>query len=137
VHVRTEDEQLLREILEILLHAQIPLEGRDLLRHPIRERMRPRRRDLQPSLGRESDDRAAQPDELRAKVRRAATDLAPDLDHRLMQLGLHLLEDEMIALEDLGDVRAELARLGIDDLVLFLDPEGQAWGAHEGLGVRG
>jgi hypothetical protein len=38
-----------------------------------------------------------------------------------VQLRLHLFENEMVALEDLGDVRAELPRPRVDDLVLFLD----------------
>jgi len=42
----------------------------------------------------------------------------------LVELGLDLLEDDVVAFEDLGDVGAELAGLGIDDLILFFDPEG-------------
>jgi hypothetical protein len=42
-----------------------------------------------------------------------------------VQLRLDLLEDDVIALEDLGDVRAELARNGIDDLVFLFDSEGE------------
>jgi len=40
-----------------------------------------------------------------------------------MQLGLHLGQDQMISGEELGDIRFELARRGIDDLVLLLDAE--------------
>ena len=38
---------------------------------------------------------------------------------------------QVIAVEDLGDVRPQLAGLGIDDLVLFLDAEGQRRGLHD------
>src|SRR2546430_16974131 len=40
-----------------------------------------------------------------------------------MQLGLHLGQDQMISGEELRDVRFQLARRGIDDLVLLLDAE--------------
>src|SRR3989441_2553691 len=46
-----------------------------------------------------------------------------DLHDRLIQLGLHLGQDQMISGEELRDVRFELARRGIDDLVLLLDAE--------------
>ena len=52
-------------------------------------------------------------------------DSSADLDHRLVQLRLDLAQQEMIAVENLGDVRLQLPGFGIDDLVLFLDPEGQ------------
>src|SRR4030095_9900956 len=42
VNVRAEDEQLLREILQVLLDTDVSLERRDLLFGPPRERMRPR-----------------------------------------------------------------------------------------------
>src|SRR6185503_3337925 len=130
VHVRPEDEQLLREILQILLHADVPLERRDLLSHPVGEWMRPRGRDLEPTFRREVDDRTAQPHELRAEIRRTATHLASDFYHRLVKLRLHLLEDEVIAVQNLGDIRTELACGGIDYLVLFLDAKSEARCAH-------
>jgi hypothetical protein len=136
VHVRAEDEELLREILEVLLHPDIALQRGDLLSHPIGEGMRAGGSDLEPALRGEIDDRAAQPHQLRAKIRWTSAHLAPDFDHRLVQLGLHFFEDQVIALEDLRDVRPELACGGVDDLVLFFDAEGEAWGAHVETGLR-
>src|SRR5262249_9538831 len=47
-----------------------------------------------------------------------------DFDHRLMHLGSHALaEDALAVLDDAADVRLELARLRVDDLVLLLDSE--------------
>ena len=66
----------------------------------------------------------------RASAGRLA-DLGADLDHRLVQFGLDLLaEDELALLEDLRDVRLQLPRLRVDDLVLFLDPDRQRRGLH-------
>src|SRR6185437_6383570 len=50
-----------------------------------------------------------------------AADLGAALHHRLVQLQLHLLHHQVVAGEDLGDVRSELARLRIDDLIFFFD----------------
>ncbi len=79
------------------------------------------------------DDRAAQVDQLGAHLRGRAADLGADLDDGLVQLGLHLLEEAVVRLEDLGDVRRQLARLRVDDLVLFLDAERERRGLHPGL----
>jgi len=40
-----------------------------------------------------------------------------------MQLRLDLLENDAIAVQNLLDVRLQLARLRIDDLVLLFDPD--------------
>jgi hypothetical protein len=42
-----------------------------------------------------------------------------------VQLRLDLAQDQLVLLQDLRDVGAQLARLRIDDLVLFLDADGQ------------
>src|SRR5690348_4691378 len=47
-----------------------------------------------------------------------------------MQLGLDLAEQHLIPVQNLGDVRAELTGLRVDDLVLFLDSEGQGRRFH-------
>src|SRR5437763_16060904 len=121
--------------MKILLDAHVPLERRDLLVHPIGERMRPGGGDLQAAPRREFDDRSAQPHQFRTKVRRTATDPTPHLDHRLMQLRLDLLEHEMVAIQNLRYVGTELASLGIDDRILFFDAKGKRWGLREGAGL--
>ena len=59
-----------------------------------------------------------------ARLLDVAADAGADLDDRLVHLGLDALVQEDLALvEELLDVRAQLARLRIDDLELLLDPE--------------
>ena len=54
-------------------------------------------------------------------------DLGADLDDRLVHLALDLIAEAPGALdvEQLGDVRAQLPRVGIDDLEFFLDADGE------------
>ena len=125
MHVRAEDQKLLCEIREILLHAHIAFQRRDLLLHPPRERVRAGRHDFEPFPRGKAHDESAQPHQLSAKLGRSLTDFAPNLDHALMQLGLHFTEPHVILLEDLRDVRAKLPRHGVDDLILFLDTEAE------------
>jgi hypothetical protein len=40
-----------------------------------------------------------------------------------MQLRLDLFEDQMVAVENLRDVRTELAGVGIDDLIFLFDSQ--------------
>jgi hypothetical protein len=54
------------------------------------------------------------------------TDVAADLDLRLEKLGLDLvLEDDPSLFEELLDIGGQLARVGIDKLVLLLDSDSQ------------
>ena len=53
-----------------------------------------------------------------------------DLDHRLMELGLHFAQQHRVFLEDLRDVGAECARGRVDDLIFLLDAERQAGAVH-------
>src|SRR5689334_6878839 len=96
--------------------------------------MCPGGRHPQSATRRQLDHRTAQAHELGPKVGGTPADLAAHFHHRLMQLRLDLLEHEMVALEDLGDVGAKLAGLGIDDLVLFFDTQRERWRLHRGPG---
>ena len=81
---------------------------------------------LQAILRRQFDDDAAQPHQLRAHLGRRLAHLGADLNHRLVQFCLDLLaQDQPPLVQDLRDVGPQLARLRIDDLVLFLDADGQ------------
>ena len=54
-------------------------------------------------------------------------DLRADLDDRLVQLALDLIAERRRARrQQLGHVRPQLPGLGIDDLELFLDADGEA-----------
>src|SRR3989454_7981217 len=107
----------------VLVQTEIALERRDLLLHPGGERVRARRGNPEAVLGREPHDVPSQADELRPHFGRRPAHRGADLHDRLMQLGLHLGQHQVIPGEELGDVRLELARRGIDDLVLLLDAE--------------
>ncbi len=85
----------------------------------------------------EPDHHSAQPLQLGARLRRRLAHAGADLHDGLVQLRLHLTQDQVVVLEDLGDVRAQLPRLRIDDLVLFLDPDGQRRWLHGFSGVGG
>ena len=52
----------------------------------------------------------------------------PDLDHRLVHLGLHpLLQEQLALFDDLRvDVRAQIARDRIDGLIFLFDPDGES-----------
>src|SRR5690606_20204779 len=78
-------------------------------------------------------DQPPEPDQLGPHFGRVVADPGSHFDHGLVQFRLHLAEDHRILLEDLGDVAAKLAGLRVDDLVLFLDAEGEAGGFHLGL----
>ena len=125
VHVCAEDQQALREVAEVLLHAHVPLERRDCLFEPRREGMGAGGGDHEAVFGGESHHETAQADELVARFLRRAAHLRADFHHRLVKLRLHLADRDVVALQHLGDVRPELARLRIDDLILLLDAERQ------------
>src|SRR5207248_3444578 len=81
-------------------------------------------RDLEVAPGGQLHDPAPQAHDLLAHLGGRLADVRADLDDRLVELRLHLLaQDQLPLLEQLGDVRAQLARLGIDDLVLFFDSD--------------
>src|SRR5690606_15086016 len=85
------------------------------------------RNDGQVLLRRQVDDEAALPGKLLVRLGERLADGRAQLDHGLMQLRLDLAldHDYPFAVEKLGDEGAQLARLGIDDLILFLDTDGQ------------
>src|SRR5947207_15644771 len=93
--------------------------------------MRARGGDDQPVSRSEVHHEAAESNELAAQLRRSATHFAPDLDHRLVQLGLHLIEDHVVASQNFRYIGLELARCWIDDLIFFLYAERQRWRFHE------
>src|SRR2546428_569495 len=86
--------------------------------------------DLEPAPGHQFQDLSPQPHQLGARLRRRVADFGPDFDNRLVQLRLYLREHEVIAAQDFRDVRLQLAGLGIDDLILFLDAECEGGGLH-------
>ena len=88
--------------------------------------MRARGGDAQSALAAEVDDLAPQPRHFAPRVLDVGADRRADLDDRLVHLALDLVLEPLLPFrEHLRDVRAQLARLGIDDLELLLDAEGE------------
>src|SRR5688572_1298313 len=136
MHVRAEDQQLLRQLLHVLLHADVALQRRDLLVHPRRERVRARGGDAQAFLAGKAVNEAAQTAQLLGCVRRGFAHRRADLNDRLVQLGLYFAQDVFVFEEDLVDVGAELARDRIDDLVFFFDADRQGGGFHRAATIN-
>ena len=69
----------------------------------------------------------AHPAQLLAGVRRVAADRRVELDQRLEQLGRDLLGELAagLGLQDLLGARDEVQRLGVEEHVLLLDPDGE------------
>src|SRR5262249_38920959 len=128
VHVKAEDEVRARNVLKILDEPLVAGAVGDLLLLPVAERVGPGGDDPEPVLPGQTAERAAEPADLRAGLADVAADAGPGLDDRLVHLRPDPLAEERVALallEELADVRVELARLGVDDLELFLDAEGE------------
>ena len=88
--------------------------------------MRARRGDAHAVLAGEADDLGPHLADVLADLGDVLADARADLDDRLVHLGLDpLLQDELALVEDLLDVGAQLPRLGIEDLELLLDAEGE------------
>jgi hypothetical protein len=93
------------------------------------------RGDLQPAAAGQFREFTPQFNHMRARVLDRIANLGAELDHRLVHLGFDLLlEQDFAALENLLNVRPQLARLRIDNRELFFDTEGVSvvLGAHCG-----
>ena len=66
---------------------------------------------LSPFARGQLDHRAAEVHQLGPHLGGRAADLGADLDDGLVQLGLHLLQEAVVRLQDLGDVRGQLSGL--------------------------
>src|SRR5215212_5559686 len=86
--------------------------------------MRGRRHDHESILLRETGNNTPQPCDVGSCFLDIATNSRPHFHHRLDHLRLDLLAEQHLALfENLGHVRAQLARLRIDDLKLLFDAQ--------------
>src|SRR4051812_943840 len=92
--------------------------------------------DFQAAPGHELQDLTAESHQLGTRLCRRPAHLRADLHNRLVQLRLDLCQHEMIATQDLRDVGLQLARLRIDDLILFLDSEGERRRLHRGSTMK-
>src|SRR6185503_8111640 len=86
----------------------------------------------------QTGDRAPELDDIQARFLNVRANTGADFDHRLMHLRLYLLAENHAALvHHLGDVRAQLARLGVDDLKLFFDSKSEVRHFNSRIANRG
>ena len=126
VHVQSEDQQRPRQLLQLLDDVLVALARRDDLIDPVREGVRAGGGDAQADALRGIGEIAAIADDFLGQLADVRTDLGPDLDDRLVHLALDLIaEGGHARRQQLLHVRAKLPGLGIDDLELFLDADGE------------
>src|SRR5438270_5943367 len=126
VDVETENEVRTRELLHVPDDFFIALAFGDELVAPMRKWMRAGGSDPQSGFAGERSELAPQFDHVFARMGDRRTNLCAQLDYRLMHLGLDLfLQQNFAAFEDFLNVRAQLARLRIDDGEFLFDAEGE------------
>jgi hypothetical protein len=127
VHVKAEDQVGARHQLHVLDDLEVALIGIDVLRPPIGERMRGAGAEQQAVLLGQLHHRAAQIQDVGARLFHVAAHAGADLDDRLVHLRLDaLVELPLALLDDLGvDVRSEVVRDRVDGLVFLFDPDGE------------
>jgi hypothetical protein len=132
VDVEPEDEVGPRQVLHVVDDGRVALVVGDRLGGPVGERMGAGGDDAQAAPPREPIQLAAHLGELCPDLVDVLADGGPDLDHRLVHLLAHALAEDGLAalLHDLADVGAEVAALGVDDLVLLLHAEGELFVDH-------
>ena len=128
VHVHPEDEQALSHIAQLLDGAHVALFGRHHLFLPVGEGMRARRSNRQALLFSQIDDCAPLFGQFVMQLVQILADLGAQLHLRLQQLRFHLPVDDLaLFVQQLGDVGFQLPGFGIDDLIFFLDADGERW----------
>ena len=111
--------------MHVLDEAGVAFAGGDVLVEPVRKWMRAGRGDAESRAIGEAGEIAPQALHGGARLIRVRADVGAHFNHGLMHLRLDpLLQDRLAVLENLLDVRAQFARLRIDDLEFLLDPEG-------------
>ena len=131
VHVQAEDQQLADDVLQLLLEHLVPLLLGDELLLPMRERVRSGGDEAETVALQERRERAARGRDLLAGLRDVRADPRPDLDDGLQHLRPRaLLEVRLGGGEQRLAVRFQVA-VAVDDLELFLDPDGEAWHASD------
>src|SRR6266436_7291572 len=100
--------------------------------------MRARCRHLEPGALGGGDQFAARAMHFNAQLADVLADARPRLDDGLVQLVFDLLRNIRRSRRDeLGDMRTQLARRGINDLELFLDANGEAMSHGAALWIAG
>src|SRR5262245_31866973 len=93
VDVQPENQERPRQLLQLFDNAVVTNTRRENLIFPVRERMRPRRRDGEANAFGSAGELTARPEDLFAELRYVLADPRADLDDRLVQLALDLLAE--------------------------------------------
>ena len=126
VDVHAEDEVAAGDVLQVLDQLKVAVVLGDVLLLPVREGVRAGRGDAQAVLAGQVADDLAELRDFLAGLGDVLADAGADFDHRLVHFGFDPLAEDYLALvEHDRDVAAEFPGYGVDDLVLFLDPDGE------------
>ena len=126
VDVQAEDQQRPRELLQLFDDVLVALAGGDDLIHPARKRMRAGGGDAQADALGAVGEIAPDAEISLSSSSIVGADLGADLDDRLVHLALELIaEGRGARRQQLGNVRSQLPRVGVDDLEFFLDADGE------------
>jgi hypothetical protein len=128
VHVQPENQVRPRHQLHVLDNVLVTVVGINLLRAPVRKRMRRHRRQPQPILLGQPDNIAPQHLHFRFGFLDVPANPGPHLHHRLVHLRLHpLLQDQFALLQDFDlNVRPQIPRLRIYRLIFLFNPDGES-----------
>ncbi len=138
VDVQAEDEVGAGDELQVLDYLVIARVGINLLRAPVGEGMGGAGDQLEAVLAGELDHLAAQVVDVVAGLLNVAADSRADFDDGGVHLGLDaLLQAQFAHGQHLGlDMRAQVARDGIDGLVFLFNAEREGW-PHDASGEEG
>ena len=134
MHMQPENQVSSSHQLHVFDNIFVTLAGRNLLRPPIGKWMRGRGRQTQAIFFGQRDHVSPQLFNFLLRLLDAAADRSPNLDHRLVHLGLHaLLQQELALLNNFGmNMRSKIAGDRINCLILLFDPDSEGR-THGGL----
>ena len=126
MNVQSEDQQGPGKLLQLFDDAVVPDARREHLVLPKGKRVRPGRGDGESDTFGGSGQLAPDAEDLGLELGDVGADLGTHLDDGLVQLALDLLSQGGSAgHEQLGDVRPQFRRVGIDDLKFLFDADGK------------
>src|SRR6476660_2178494 len=129
--MQSENQICARQRLHVLDDFLVTLAFSDELIAPVRERMRPHRRDLQAAARSQLRQFRAQRSDVIARTTNGLANFGAQLNDRLAHLRFDLLfERDFSAFENFVNMRTQLARLGVDDGELLFDSQSERMVLH-------
>ena len=135
VDMEAEDEVGPGQVLHLVHDVLVARAVRDLLVLPVADGVGARGHDAHPARLGHGDERAPEVLHRVARVGDVLAHRRAHLHHAAVQLGLDLVAQVRARGQHLLDVALQLAGLGIDELELFLDAQGEA-GRHDGFSSK-